>query len=104
MSFPRYPTYMGSGIEWLGDVPVHWKVLPIRRSFQIIGGSTPNSESAALWDGDILWATPADLSKRRSLYIEDTQRKISAEGLESCGTKLVPAGSIRSEEHTSELQ
>ncbi len=24
MSFPRYPKYKPSGVEWLGDVPQHW--------------------------------------------------------------------------------
>ena len=24
MSFPRYPKYKASGVEWLGDVPEHW--------------------------------------------------------------------------------
>lgn len=26
MSFPRYPRYKDSGVEWLGNVPVHWEV------------------------------------------------------------------------------
>lgn len=26
MSFPRYPAYKGSGVEWLADVPSHWEV------------------------------------------------------------------------------
>ena len=26
MSFPRYPEYKPSGVEWLGDVPEHWEV------------------------------------------------------------------------------
>jgi len=26
MSFPRYPKYKDSGVEWLGDVPEHWEV------------------------------------------------------------------------------
>ncbi len=26
MSFPRYPKYQPSGVEWLGDVPGHWEV------------------------------------------------------------------------------
>jgi type I restriction enzyme S subunit len=26
MSFPRYPTYKPSGVEWLGEVPEHWNV------------------------------------------------------------------------------
>ncbi len=26
MSFPRYPAYKDSGVEWLGEVPSHWTV------------------------------------------------------------------------------
>jgi type I restriction enzyme S subunit len=26
MSFPRYPKYKSSGVEWLGDVPAHWDI------------------------------------------------------------------------------
>lgn len=94
MSFPRYPTYKDSGVEWLGQVPGHWDVLPLKKSFQIVGGSTPKSGTDSFWDGDILWATPSDLSKRESVYINDTQRKITADGLASCGATLVPVASI----------
>ena len=31
MSFPRYPKYKDSGVEWLGEVPEHWGILPIKR-------------------------------------------------------------------------
>jgi len=27
MSFPRYPAYKNSGVEWLGEVPEHWEEL-----------------------------------------------------------------------------
>ncbi|MEI7774694.1 MAG: restriction endonuclease subunit S, partial [Verrucomicrobiota bacterium] len=30
MSFPRYPKYKSSGIEWLGEVPEHWNVTAIK--------------------------------------------------------------------------
>ena len=26
MTFPRYPEYMDSGVEWVGQVPIHWGV------------------------------------------------------------------------------
>ncbi len=26
MSFPTYPKYKDSGVEWLGQVPEHWEV------------------------------------------------------------------------------
>ena len=31
MSFPRYPEYKESGVEWLGEVPVHWQICPLKR-------------------------------------------------------------------------
>lgn len=34
MSFPRYPAYKDSGVEWLGEVPEHWNVLQSRRMFK----------------------------------------------------------------------
>ena len=30
MSFPRYPKYKDSGVEWLGQVPEHWQVKRLR--------------------------------------------------------------------------
>ncbi|TAE78227.1 MAG: hypothetical protein EAZ84_01525, partial [Verrucomicrobia bacterium] len=30
MSFPRYPKYKDSGVEWLGEVPEHWGVKRLR--------------------------------------------------------------------------
>jgi type I restriction enzyme S subunit len=33
MSFPRYPKYKDSGVEWLGEVPEHWEVIQSRRLF-----------------------------------------------------------------------
>ena len=30
MSFPRYPAYKDSGVEWLGEVPSHWDVLRLK--------------------------------------------------------------------------
>lgn len=31
MSFQRYPKYKDSGVEWLGQVPAHWDVIPLSR-------------------------------------------------------------------------
>lgn len=35
MSFPRYPKYKPSGVEWLGEVPEHWGVMQSRRMFRV---------------------------------------------------------------------
>lgn len=26
MNYPRYPEYKPSGVEWLGEIPVHWEI------------------------------------------------------------------------------
>jgi type I restriction enzyme, S subunit len=31
MTLPRYPAYKDSGVEWLGEVPEHWEVAPLKR-------------------------------------------------------------------------
>lgn len=30
MSFAKYPEYKDSGVEWLGEVPIHWEVSPFK--------------------------------------------------------------------------
>jgi type I restriction enzyme, S subunit len=40
MSFPRYPTYKPSGVEWLGEVPEHWEVLPLKRRSRLLTEKT----------------------------------------------------------------
>ena len=34
MNLPRYPKYKASGVEWLGDMPDGWKVVPCRNIVQ----------------------------------------------------------------------
>lgn len=45
MSFPRYPDYKDSGVEWLGEVPGHWQLLRVR---QVATLNPSKSEVAAL--------------------------------------------------------
>jgi type I restriction enzyme S subunit len=44
MSFPKYPRYKESGVEWLGEVPEHWEVKWIKRSLQQLTEKTPARE------------------------------------------------------------
>ena len=36
MSFPRYPKYKPSGVEWLGDVPEHWEMTRLKNLFSLM--------------------------------------------------------------------
>ena len=94
MQFKQYPSYKNSGVEWLGGVPEHWDVKRLKYLFSIKNGATPKSNVSQFWDGDIKWVTPSDLSKLESHEIAESSRTITVEGFNSCGTNLVPAGSI----------
>jgi type I restriction enzyme S subunit len=61
---------------------------------EIINGSTPTTNNPEYWDGDILWATPSDLGKLNSIYIDDTERRITKAGLDSCSATLLSVGTV----------
>lgn len=54
MSFPRYNEYKDSGVEWLGEVPAHWDVVPLRRTIvSIDSGTSVNAIDTPATDGEL---------------------------------------------------
>jgi type I restriction enzyme S subunit len=49
--FKPYPAYKDSGVEWLGEIPAHWEVKPLKRLAAMRAGSAITSESIEP-DGD----------------------------------------------------
>lgn len=82
-----------SGISWIGRIPSHWTVRKIKNGFSIVSGATPKSDKPEYWDGDVAWITPADY-KTDDKYVGAGRRNLSDEGYASCGTTIVPAGSV----------
>ena len=81
-----YPTYKPSGIDWLGDVPAHWRVLPNRVSFTEINEKNHPLEqmlSVTISDGVIL----------QSKLLEDTSKKDGSR-IDRSAYKLVQPGDI----------
>ena len=68
--------------------------VPIGSIFSVVNGATPASSEPRNWDGDVPWVGPADLGKLQSRSIAHGARSISDDGYKSCGTQMVPAGSI----------
>ncbi|HCQ0108545.1 restriction endonuclease subunit S [Citrobacter braakii] len=83
-----------SGVEWLGEIPMHWKTKAMKNICRIINGSTPKSGVEEFWDGEINWITPTDLSQKSGPFISESIRKITFSGFNSCGTTLVPRDSV----------
>lgn len=70
------------------------KTAPLGDIAQIISGATPKTGDDQFWGGEILWATPADLSKLDGPYISSTSRTITEAGLKSCAAQVLPVGSV----------
>jgi len=63
--------------------------------FSVESGGTPDSKNKAYWDGDIYWATLVDLPQNNHItVINDTQRKITREGLKNSSAKIISPNSI----------
>lgn len=58
------------------------------------GGGTPKTTVEEYWGGDVLWATPTDVTALRGPYLRETSRTITESGLGSCASSLYPKGSI----------
>lgn len=82
-----------SGNDFVGQIPETWEMWPIKRYFKIYTGATPKSGNPDFWNGDICWLTPADY-KTLDKYVSSGRKSITEEGYRSCGTTLVPAGSL----------
>jgi type I restriction enzyme S subunit len=47
-----------SGVAWLGEVPEHWRVCPLKFLVTFSSGGTPSKENLDYWDGDLPWPRP----------------------------------------------
>jgi len=63
--------------------------------FIIESGGTPDSKNEEYWNGDINWATLADLPADNHITeIKSTKRTITSSGLKNSSAKLIPRNSI----------
>ncbi len=58
------------------------------------GGTTPSTKEPKFWDGNIHWTSPRDLSNQQSVFMFDTERKITEKGLTKIGSGLLPIGTV----------
>jgi type I restriction enzyme S subunit len=80
-----------SGIPWLGEVPAHWRVAPLKYLVSLRSGGTPSKENLDYWDGTVPWASAKDL---KCEYLEDTSDHLTQLAIDSGAASLLPAGVI----------
>ncbi|EOD8968045.1 putative restriction endonuclease S subunit [Klebsiella quasipneumoniae] len=85
-----------SGVEWLGEVPEHWRVSRIKNYAKIESGHTPSRTKPEYWVScNIPWVSLNDSKQLKEVdYIEDTLYKISELGMANSSAHLLPARAV----------
>lgn len=66
-----------SGVDWLGEIPENWQVLPLRRLVDFIktGGTPSGVGESHLEEGGYSWYAPSDFSEE--IYLGSSKRALS---------------------------
>ena len=89
--YKPYPEYKDSGIEWLGEIPAHWPISPLKYLCSFSGGGTPSKEKPEYWSGDIPWVSPKDM---KSSLITSTIDNVTELAVKQSSTSLVGSGAL----------
>ena len=71
-----------------------WQSKTLGEVCEVVNGGTPKTGVAANWGGEHLWITPAEMGKRSSPYVNDTERKLTDLGLRDSSARLLPPFSV----------
>ncbi len=81
-----------SDVEWLGQVPEHWELVPLKYLCTFSGGGTPSKDNLNYWtDGDIPWVSPKDM---KTFWIKETQDYITEKAIKESSTNMVEPNSL----------
>ncbi len=80
-----------SGVEWIGEIPIDWRVKKFRHCFNIKGGGTPSKDKPEYWNGNIPWVSPKDM---KSDVISSSIDYITEHALNDSATNLIDSGSL----------
>jgi len=87
----KYEKYKESGIEWLGEIPEHWKAMKLRRLTSVKRGASPRPIDDMIYfdeNGEYSWVRIKDVTASER-YLEYTEEKLSELG-SSKSVKLEP--------------
>jgi hypothetical protein len=80
--FKPYPSYKDSGVEWLGEIPVHWGVRKVKRLCLVRRGASPRPIDDPIYfdeNGECAWVRIADVPASQR-YLERTTQRLSPLG------------------------
>lgn len=71
-----------------------WQTKKLGEVCVIVNGGTPKTSIKEYWGGGNYWITPAEMGKRSSPYIDETDRTITDLGLQNCSATSLPPYSV----------
>jgi type I restriction enzyme S subunit len=71
-----------------------WQSKTIGDVCEVVNGGTPKTGVSAYWDGKHQWITPAEMGKRLSPYVDETERTVTDEGLKNSSARMLPKYSV----------
>jgi len=71
-----------------------WKTKPLGEVCEVLNGGTPKTGVPEYWDGGHRWITPAEMGKRLSPYISETERTLTDLGLRNSSAQMLPPNSV----------
>lgn len=80
-----------SGVEWLGEVPAHWRVGGLGYYANLNTGATPDRSKPSFWSGDIPWVKTGEVNYDA---IYRTEEQITDAGVRNSAVRLSPPGTL----------
>ncbi len=71
-----------------------WKSVSIGDICDVVNGGTPKTGVPEYWGGLHRWITPAEMGKRSTPYIDQTERTITDQGLQNSSARLLSPYSV----------
>ena len=84
-----------SGIEWIGEIPVDWKVIKNKYLLSLLySGGTPSVSNNEFYcfEGGIPFVSISDMSTVD--YVLSTQKRLTNSGIKDKNLKVLPNGTI----------
>jgi type I restriction enzyme S subunit len=74
-------------IDWLGEIPVHWSVQPIKYLASIGNGSTPSKENGEYWEGGAFpWLTSGCVNRE---VVDSADQFVTDAALSECHLPII---------------
>jgi type I restriction enzyme S subunit len=74
----------------LGVIPREWGVGSILDHARLLSGGTPKTDRPEYWGGRISWASAKDISQSTEIFLIETERDITQEGVNKSATQIIP--------------